>query len=88
MDVESHDGAFHIEFLGHGMTNAYLNVTNINVLVSPRGEAAKRPAVMIVAHHDAPISSPGEGFITSPKVGGRAVLKGGPKLGEGRAGVG
>jgi hypothetical protein len=62
VDVEHHDGAFPISFVGHDMTNAYLNVTNIIVLVSPRDEvAAALPAVMVVAHHDAPISSQGEG---------------------------
>jgi hypothetical protein len=60
--VESHDGAFPINFLGRPLTNAYLNITNINLLVSPKDPAAAaRPAVMIVAHHDAPVSSPGAG---------------------------
>lgn len=60
MDVESHDGAFPITFMGYAMTNAYLNVTNINIYVAPTDPAAAaRPAVMVVAHHDAPVSSPG-----------------------------
>jgi hypothetical protein len=60
VDVESHDGAFPITFMGKPLTNAYLNVTNIIILVSPKDpEAAARPMVMVVAHHDAPVSSKG-----------------------------
>lgn len=46
--------------MGRRLTNAYHNVTNVNVLVAPSEEPARsRPAVVVVAHHDAPISSPG-----------------------------
>eukprot|EP00878_Enallax_costatus_P031152 GHUV01034038.1.p2 GENE.GHUV01034038.1~~GHUV01034038.1.p2 ORF type:complete len:132 (-),score=13.45 GHUV01034038.1:7-402(-) len=52
-------GSFAFEFVGESFINAYHNISNIILHISRRGQE-QQPAVMLVAHHDSPVGSPGE----------------------------
>jgi hypothetical protein len=44
---------------GERFINAYHNISNIILLISKQG-VDHMPAVLLVAHHDSPVASPGE----------------------------
>lgn len=52
-------GAVPMSFMGRPFTNAYRNLTNIVVTITPRGMEGRR-ALLIAAHQDTAVSSPGE----------------------------
>lgn len=51
-------GEVHMSLLGSSFGNMYQNLTNILLTVTPRAAAAV-PAVLINAHYDTAIGSPG-----------------------------
>lgn len=53
-------GAFAFDFVGESFINAHHNISNIVLHISRRGPMEALPAVMLVAHHDSPVGSPGE----------------------------
>ncbi len=57
--MEEVSGALNLMFMGTPITNAYRNLTNIIVRVSPK-RALGQPAVLINAHFDSAFGSPGE----------------------------
>ena len=59
MDVEEVSGALNLMFMGTPITNAYRNLTNIILRVSPK-RALAQPAVLINAHFDSAFGSPGD----------------------------
>ena len=58
VDVEEVSGALNLLFMGTPITNAYRNLTNIILRVSPK-RALAQPAVLINAHFDSSFGSPG-----------------------------
>ena len=73
-DTRSHDldveflrhqatGSFRLKVINHDIGNAYSNLTNLAVRVAPKGasvkDAAPRSAVLLNAHFDSTLSSPG-----------------------------
>lgn len=50
---------------GERFINAYHNISNIILHISRKG-ADHLPAVLLVAHHDSPVASPGELMKYSP----------------------
>lgn len=59
VDVEEVSGALNLVFMGTTITNAYRNLTNIILRVSPK-RALAQPAVLINAHFDSAFGSPGD----------------------------
>lgn len=59
VDVEHYQGDFPVKFMGQQFWNSYHNITNIMLHIARKGSEHK-PAVMVVAHHDSPVSSQGE----------------------------
>ena len=57
--MEEVSGALNLVFMGTPITNAYRNLTNIILRVSPK-RALAQPAVLINAHYDSAFGSPGE----------------------------
>jgi hypothetical protein len=49
-------------FQGEHFINAYHNISNIILHISKQG-VDHLPAVLLVAHHDSPVASPGEGHV-------------------------
>ena len=56
--MEEVSGALNLVFMGTPITNAYRNLTNIILRVSPK-RALAQPAVLINAHFDSAFGSPG-----------------------------
>ena len=48
-----------LEFLHAGFTNAYINVTNVVLVLTPSAAAEDTPAVLVNAHFDSTLGSPG-----------------------------
>ena len=59
VDVEEVSGGLNLVFMGTSITNAYHNLTNIILRISPK-RALGQPAVLINAHFDSSFGSPGE----------------------------
>lgn len=59
VDVEEVSGGLNLVFMGISITNAYHNLTNIILRISPK-RALGQPAVLINAHFDSSFGSPGE----------------------------
>ena len=59
VDVEEVSGGLNLVFMGTSVTNAYHNLTNIILSISPK-RALGQPAVLINAHFDSSFGSPGE----------------------------
>ena len=57
--MEEVSGALNLLFMGTPITNAYRNLTNIILRVSPK-RALAQPAVLINAHFDTSFGSPGD----------------------------
>lgn len=57
--VEEVSGALNLVFMNTPITNAYHNLTNIIMRVSPK-RALGQPAVLINAHYDSAFGSPGD----------------------------
>ncbi|WIA36529.1 hypothetical protein OEZ86_007823 [Tetradesmus obliquus] len=57
---ENYTGSFDFDFVGERFVNAYHNISNIMLQVSRQG-SEQQPAVLLVAHHDSPVGSPGAG---------------------------
>lgn len=57
--MEHYQGDFPVKFMGQQFWNSYHNITNIMLHIARKGSEHK-PAVMVVAHHDSPVSSQGE----------------------------
>ena len=59
--VEEHDasGGFNQHFLMHDMSNSYTDVKNIALRVAPKGTPADAPAVLVNAHYDSTVGTPG-----------------------------
>lgn len=51
-------GSFSFDFVGERFINAYHNISNIILHISKKGHQ-QDPAVLLVAHHDSPVGSPG-----------------------------
>ena len=58
VDVEEVSGGLNLVFMGTSITNAYHNLTNIVLRISPK-RALGQPAVLINAHFDSSFGSPG-----------------------------
>ena len=56
---EQVSGQVHMSLLGASFGNMYQNLTNILLMVTPKA-AADVPAVLVNAHYDTAIGSPGE----------------------------
>lgn len=48
-----------LQFLHAGFTNAYVNVTNVLLVLRPSAAKADTPAVLVNAHFDSTLGSPG-----------------------------
>lgn len=59
VELESASGAMDMHFLNADLTNAYRNLTNIVLALVPRA-AAHVPAVLLGAHFDTTLDTPGE----------------------------
>ena len=70
MDVEEVSGALNLMFMGTPITNAYRNLTNIIIRVSPK-RALAQPAVLINAHYDSAFGSPGDKPANCPSMSWR-----------------
>lgn len=59
--VEEHNasGGFNQHFLMHDMSNSYTDVKNIALRVAPKGAHARGPAVLVNAHYDSTVGTPG-----------------------------
>lgn len=57
--VEQASGAVDLQFLNAGFTNAYVDVTNVLLILRPSAAKADRPAVLVNAHFDSTLGSPG-----------------------------
>ena len=57
--MEEVSGALNLVFMGTPISNAYRNLTNIILRVSPK-RALAQPAVLINAHFDSAFGSPGD----------------------------
>jgi hypothetical protein len=57
--VEHYTGSFDFDFVGERFVNAYHNISNIILHISRKG-SEQQPAVLLVAHHDSPVGSPGQ----------------------------
>ncbi len=57
--MEQASGAVDLEFLHAGFTNAYINVTNVVLVITPAAAKADTPAVLVNAHFDSTLGSPG-----------------------------
>lgn len=55
---ENVTGSVAMDFGGVAFTNAYNSLTNIVVTITPAGTAG-RPGLLIAAHHDSAVASPG-----------------------------
>eukprot|EP00775_Hariotina_reticulata_P013769 gene13769-13890_t len=58
--MEHYTGSFDFDFVGERFVNAYHNISNIILHISRR-DSEHQPAVLLVAHHDSPVGSPGAG---------------------------
>ena len=57
--VEQASGAVDLQFLNAGFTNAYVNVTNVLLVLRPSAAKADTSAVLVNAHFDSTLGSPG-----------------------------
>ena len=57
--MEQATGAVDLEFLHAGFTNAYINVTNVVLVLTPSAATGDTPAVLVNAHFDSTLGSPG-----------------------------
>lgn len=57
--MEQATGAVDLEFLHAGFTNAYINVTNVVLVLTPSAVTAGTPGVLVNAHFDSTLGSPG-----------------------------
>ena len=68
VDVEEVSGGLNLIFMGTSITNAYHNLTNIILRISPK-RALGQPAVLINAHFDSSFGSPGGPACCLPQPG-------------------
>ena len=57
-EVEHATGALNMMLLHHMITNAYQNLSNVVLVIEPR-DASTRPALLLNAHFDNTLGSPG-----------------------------
>ena len=62
--MEQATGAVDLEFLHAGFTNAYINITNVVLVITPSAAKADTPAVLVNAHFDSTLGSPGVACLT------------------------
>lgn len=55
-----------MEFLHSNFTNAYINVTNVLLVLTPAAAKPDTPAVLLNAHFDSTLGSPGLSLLTVP----------------------
>jgi acetylornithine deacetylase/succinyl-diaminopimelate desuccinylase-like protein len=60
VDLERVTGGINMFFLFNDIGNAYNNLTNVVLTITPAGEAGANKAVMISAHYDTVIGSAGK----------------------------
>lgn len=61
VDVVSHrpSGSFRLNFLNSDIANAYTNLTNVAIRIARRGSSLDTPSVLLSAHFDTTLGSPG-----------------------------
>lgn len=57
--VEQASGAVDLEFLHSDFTNAYINITNVLLILTPTAAMKDTPAVLVNTHYDSTLGSPG-----------------------------
>lgn len=59
--IEEHSasGGFNQHFLMHDMCNSYTDVRNIALRIAPKGSPSDAPAVLVNAHYDSTVGTPG-----------------------------
>lgn len=57
--LEQATGAVDLEFLHTRFTNAYINLTNVVLVLTPTAAKKDTPAVLLNAHFDSTLGSPG-----------------------------